>query len=523
MKTTIRRIVDLLVCPNETNSSIARKAGKHRDTIRKFRTNMIGSGLNKEELDRLDDVELEQVIVSPKRAKSRFSEPDFGHITSELKKPGVTIRLLYERYADSVEAAGGVDGAPMSESRFYTKLREFRSIRNSEYRHEHLPGESLQFDFSGKRPFYLDSKGNKIAVELAVSVLPYSGLTFGIALASQALPDCTEAFVSSLEYFGGVPQNAVFDNFKAAVDRPRRGSEPAKINIHMQACFDHYMLFPDPARGYRPRDKGMVEKMVQEVQRSFLGKERHLNCTSLADLNRNLQIALDEINHRPMSQHGGKSRWQIFENEERAALSELPPTRYEFGFWQVGMTVPLHYHVFVDGVGYSVSHRLIGQRVNIKASTRSIEIYANGIPVALHQRSSKTSGRVTNPDHLPANHHAMRSYKREDVIKFSKSLGEEVAAFTRTHLELHNNVKAAGMMLRKLSRKINVYGRPTVEAAICEATDRGQISALAVYNILERGRTNLQVELPQPAAPSGNIRGSAYYSDDSNDDHGGAA
>ncbi len=518
MKTTIRRIVDLLVCPDETNSSIGRKTGRHRDTIRKFRANMLVSGLSKGQLDALDDIQLEQVIVSPKKAQSRFADPNFDQVLANLKKPGVTIKILYDRYVSDVEAAGHPIGVSMSESRFYTKLREFKKARNPEFRHDHVPGGSLQFDFSGKRPFYLDRSGNEIVAELAVSVLPYSGLTFGIVLASQTLRDCTEAFVRSLEYFGGVPEDAVFDNFKAAVDRPRRGSERAKINLHMQACFDHYELFPDPARGYSPRDKGMVEKMVQELQRSFLGKERHLNCFSLADLNRNLQVALDEINHRPMPKRGGKSRWQIFKEEEFASLSALPQTRYEFGVWQIDLTVPLHYHVYVDGVGYSVPHRLIGQQINVKATAKSIEIYANGLPAALHQRSSKTSGRETNPDHLPSNHQAMESYKKENVVNFSESLGTVVATFVKAHLDLHKNVKAAGTMVRKLSRKINLHGRLAVEQAILEALKRGQINALAVYGILDRGTSGMQAELPSPAAPSGNIRGADYYSDDDNEE-----
>ena len=518
MKTTIRKIVDLLWCPDETKSSIGRKVGRHRDTIRKFETNMTLSGLNKEELDALDDVQLERIIVSPKKFETKFVSPNFDQVLVDLKKPGVTIRILYGNYVEDAEASKHPTKTPMSESLFYSNFRDFRKARNPEYRHDHPPGTSMQFDFSGKRPFYLTSTGQMVSAELAVSVLPHSGLTFAIALASQSLPDCTEAFVSSLEYFGGVPDNAVFDNFKAAVDRPRRGTKPAKINIHTQACLDHYQLFPDPARSYSPRDKGMVEKMVQEVQRSFLGKERHLDCYSLADLNKKLKEALDEINHRPMQKRGGRSRWQIFKEEEFVTLSPLPATRYEFGLWQVGLTVPLHYHVYVDGLGYSVPSRFIGQQVNVKATAKSVEIYAHGVPVAVHQRSNPTSGRVTDPDHLPPHHQAMTSFSKDTVIRFSESLSPVVAAFVKAHLDLHKNVKAAGTMVRKLSRKIQLHGRLAVEAALSEALKRGQINAMAVYSILERRNGDYHTDLPSPAAPSGNIRGADYYSDSHEDD-----
>lgn len=74
--------------------------------------------------------------------------------------------------------------------------------------------------------------------------------------------------------------------------------------------------------------------------------------------------------------------------------------------------------------------------------------------------------------------------------------------------------KAAGDMVKKLSSKIHHYGRLAVENAITEALERGQINALAVYGILERGGTSFQEDLPSPSKPSGNIRGAEYYSDE---------
>ncbi len=514
MKSTTRRIVDLLWCPDETNTSIARKTGKHRDSIRKYRANMQVSGLNKKELDALDDAQLDLLIKGPKRVRSRFYEPDLDQVLINRKKPGVTLRILHGQYVDEVNNFNDPNLAPMSESLFYQRVREHKKKRGPEFRHEHVPGGSLQFDFSGKRPTYIDNGGKVISAELAIAVLPFSGLTFAMAIASQSLPHCTEAFVSALEYFGGVPDDAVFDNFKAAVDKPRRGSEPAKINLNFQACLDHYSLFPDPTRTYAARDKGMVEKMVQEVQRSFLGKGRYLNCYSLSDLNETLKEALDEINHRPMSKRAGMSRWQIFKSQEAACLAPLPTARYEFGRWQVGLTVPLHYHVFVDGVGYSVPSRFVGAQVNVKATANSVEIFTNGFPIAIHQRSNDLSGRKTSSDHLPAHHKAMTSYRKEAVLRFSESLGPIVATFVQEHLNLHRNVKAAGDMVKKLSSKIHHYGRLAVENAITEALERGQINALAVYGILERGRTCFQEDLPSPSKPSGNIRGAEYYSDE---------
>ncbi|MEP5761831.1 MAG: hypothetical protein ABJ327_21485 [Litoreibacter sp.] len=75
-------------------------------------------------------------------------------------------------------------------------------------------------------------------------------------------------------------------------------------------------------------------------------------------------------------------------------------------------------------------------------------------------------------------------------------------------------------MVRKPANKIHHYGRLAVENAISEPVERGQINALAVYGILERGTANFQEELPTPSKPSGNIRGADYYTDDTDEEDG---
>lgn len=515
MKSMTRRVVELLLCPTETNASIARKAGKHRDTIRNMRTNLGLSCLSKSELDELGDAALEELIVGKRRQKPRFLEPDLDALLVELQKPGVTRELLFEEYLAAAAQAGPDELGPMGKTSFFTRIKEHRAKREPEFRHEHLPGERMQFDFSGKRPSCVDRDGNKITVELAVSVLPFSVLTFATAIRSQRLPDSVEAVVRAFEYFGGTPNGIIVDNFKAAIDVPRRGTHPAKINANFLAMLDHYSVYPDPARSLHARDKGMVENGVQQLQRVFLGKRRKQHYSCLDELNAELLVAVNELNNRPMAGHNGQSRRQIFDQLERPSLHPLPATRYEYGEWKIGNTVPRHYHILANGVEYSVPPRLIGTKVNIKSTTHAIEIYSDGKPVAVHDRSLTDTGRCTDISHLPPNHRSMSSYKRESVLRQANRLGLITETFVKKHIETHKNVKAAGDMCHNFERKMRQHGREKVEAAIAEAGERGQLNATAVYRILERGSKSYAASsLPKPAPPSGNVRGANYYHSD---------
>lgn len=196
------------------------------------------------------------------------------------------------------------------------------------------------------------------------------------------------------------------------------------------------------------------------------------------------------------------------------AALRLPASRYEFGEWRVNIKVPAHYHVAVGATEYSVPNRLVGSKVNVKATASIIEIYADGRPVALHERVYDGRPRVTDVTHMPPNHQSMVSYRQEDVVEEARRLGPTVAAFVKKHIETHRNVKATGDMTRNIARKMHQCGRDLVERAIVQAEERGQISAEAVYRILERGLPNFpQDALAKPASPSGNVRGPDYYSD----------
>ena len=83
---------------------------------------------------------------------------------------------------------------------------------------EHIAGDKLYIDFSGKKLHYIDrSTGELIACEVFVACLPFSDYAFAIAVRSQQTPDFLYALSCCLEAMGGVPKAIVPDNLKAAV------------------------------------------------------------------------------------------------------------------------------------------------------------------------------------------------------------------------------------------------------------------------------------------------------------------
>ena len=128
-----------------------------------------------------------------------------------------------------------------------------------------------------------------------------------------------------------------------------------------------------PTRSRKPRDKAKVEGAVLIVERWIFARLRHRRFFSLADLNSAIAGLLEDLNSRPM-RHIGKSRRQLFEEIERVALAPLPGVPFEYAEWKSAKVHP-DYHVDVDKTFYSVPHRLIGRRVDVRLTCRAVEIF----------------------------------------------------------------------------------------------------------------------------------------------------
>ena len=101
--------------------------------------------------------------------------------------------------------------------------------------------------------------------------------------------------------------------------------------------------------------------------------------------------------------HLGLSRRELFEKIERDALTPLPAEDWEFAEWRRAR-VNLDYHIEVHDFLYSVPHALIRAEVEVRVTTRAIEVFLRGQRVAVHQRRYMGRKHGTNPEHMPSAH-----------------------------------------------------------------------------------------------------------------------
>ena len=129
----------------------------------------------------------------------RRVEPDSAAMARELKRPGVTMTILWEEYREVHSDGYGY-------SRFCDLLRGFERRLTPVMRQHHVAGDKAFVDFSGKQIGIVDPTTGEIReAEIFVGVLGASNLTYAEATWTQTLPDWTGAHARMLRFFGGAP------------------------------------------------------------------------------------------------------------------------------------------------------------------------------------------------------------------------------------------------------------------------------------------------------------------------------
>ena len=169
-----------------------------------------------------------------------------------------------------IQAAGYVGGI----SQLKSYLAQFKVQRaDPVVRFETAPGQQMQADFTIIR------RGSDRLLAF-VATLGFSRATFARFTDTEDFSAWRDGVVGALEYFGGVPQEVLFDNAKSIIiERDCYGPGLHRWHAGMLECARDYGFSLRVCRPYRARTKGKVERFNGYMKRSFLVP---LNATCVA-------------------------------------------------------------------------------------------------------------------------------------------------------------------------------------------------------------------------------------------------
>jgi transposase len=455
--------------------------------------------------DELDDVALErQLYPSSPSQKAHRPLPDWPSVHRELKRPGVTLLLLWEDYR-----AQHSDG--LGYSRFCEIFQEWKGRLAPTMRQTHIAGERMFVDYSGKTPHLVNpTTGELIPVELFVAVLGASNLTYAEATWTQTLADWIGSHTRAFTFFGGVTALTVSDNLKSGIIKACF-YEP-QVNRTYSDMAKHYGTAILPARPNKPKDKAKVEVGVQVVTRWVVAKLRNRTFFSLSELNEAIRGLVVQLNDR-VTRHLGASRRSLFERMERAALKPLPPEPYTIAQWKE-CRAGIDYHVEIKPYVYSVPYTLMRKELWARYTQTTVEVFHDDKRVATHPRIPPNGRKYsTLPEHMPSSHRRFADWTLERIKREAAAIGPSTSALVDIIMRERPHPEQGFRSCIGITRLAERYGRPRVEAACDRALEIGSRSLKSVKSILQNhlDRKRPEQAADGPAIRHNNIRGRGYY------------
>jgi transposase len=160
-----------------------------------------------------------------------------------------------------------------------------------------------------------------------------------------------------------------------------------------------------------------------------------------------------------------------------------------------------------------VPYTLTGQRVEIRATLTTVEIFHRGERVASHPRSRQAYQATTVTEHRPKSHQQHLAWPPSRLLHWAESVGSATAQLFAEILKSKPHPEMGYRSCLGILRLGQRYANERLEAAAVRAVSTGACCYRSVKSILERGpdRQPLEASAPRPPLEHSNLRGAAYF------------
>ena len=136
------------------------------------------------------------------------------------------------------------------------------------YRYETKPGHQAQVDWGECGETFLDGENRKLYC--FSMILGYSRMRYAEFTLSQDVHTLIRCHINAFQYFGGVPEEILYDNMKTVIIRKFFLSKDSKWNQIFSDFSRHYGFILRTCKPYTPKTKGKIENTIRIHQTGFL-------------------------------------------------------------------------------------------------------------------------------------------------------------------------------------------------------------------------------------------------------------
>jgi len=446
--------------------------------------------------------------------ENMYKDPDYKYVHSELKRIGVTLKLLWTEYGEKCNAEGTI---PMGYTKYCDGYGQ-HTIANSLTNHLiHKPGVITEVDWSGPTMEIVDTTtGEIIKAYLFVSTLPFSQYSYVEPCLDMKEDTWLKCHVRMYEFYGGVTVRTVCDNLKTGVIKhPKEGD--IILNDNYEALGSHYSTAIMPTGVKKPKAKASVEGTVGKIATAIIAKLRNKIFYSLDELKRAVRTELKTFNDTPFQKRSG-SRTEIFFGEEKNYLHALPAIPYEISQWYYGRSVNFDCHVIHSKNRYSCPYRYVDKKVDLKVNDTTLEVFFRGERIATHNKLPDyvSNGYSTHDEDMPDQFHNLE-WDDVRIKKWAYSIGihtGEVIDRIFESVKIKEQGYNSSLSVLRLSKSYSEARlETTCELALTKirVPRYHHLKSILAANQDQIYLGNKNPENQPPKATGGYVRGAAYY------------
>jgi transposase len=477
-------------------------------------------GISFEGIKEKTEEEVYHMFYPDKHAvESMYKDANYEYVHKELKKVGVTLKLIHQEYCDGCKTENAI---PMGYTKFCDGYSDY-IIGNKLTNHLiHKPGIITEVDWSGPTMSYIDkSTGEIITAYLFVATLPYSQYSYVELCLDMKQDTWLRCHIHMYEFFDGVTVRTVCDNLKTGViTHPKHGD--IILNDNYEALGSHYMTAIMPTGVRKPKQKASVEGTVGKVATAIIAKLRNKVFYSFQDLKISVADKLSDFNNEPFQKREG-SRIIVYQEEKRY-LQNLPEIPFEIAQWVYGRKVNLDCHVIFAKNRYSCPYQYVGKEADLKITDITLEIHIKGERVATHNKyPDYISNRYSTHDEDMPDQFNQPEWDDIRIKRWAYSIGNntgEVIERIFRGVKIKEQGYNPSMSVLRLSK---AYSEARLETACELALARVRVPRYHhLKSILAANQDQIYLEQKnasskQQNTTEGYIRGAEYYGGGSND------
>jgi len=339
--------------------------------------------------------------IDPRTAK-KYAESDTRpeYVLSEAKPSKL------DPYKDIITV--WLEEAPYSAERIYEKIREHgftggHSIvkdyvrgkkeqldEKATVRFETMPGLQGQMDWAFFEDRTVLEEGKMKKLYCFLLILGYSRMRYIEFVTDMNTNTMIRCHANAFRYFGGYPEEILYDNMKQVVVKRLLKQEDSTLNRQFEDFAGFYGFKPVLCRPYRGQTKGKVERTVQFVRDNFMVGIRY---DSLDDLNGQALAWCNKVNGKVHATTGEIPF-------ERLKKEGLNPLKREYIIDKINLRrVQKDCLISYAGNQYSVPAEYVGRDVAVIGLDNMLAAYHEGKQIALHRISYQKRDMVVNAHH----------------------------------------------------------------------------------------------------------------------------